>query len=372
MKSPFYLALLSLCIACSPDPAQESSKPEGGYLIFLDEYIVAHELSIDSTWVGGLSGIDNLGDDYAIISDDAARYQDPRYYKASIEINNGLIDSILFKEVIFLTDENGLGYADIKSARNQYVDPEAIRVTGDTIYWGSEGFRMQRHFDPTILVHNLQGKHLRTYATDPKFSTAIKEVGPRHNASFEGLALEPDRKALWVNVEMPLIQDGDVPSAQSGGAPIRISKINVSSGEIEREFGYQLAPLFVVPDSGAFAMNGAVELLWLAEGQVLVLERSYVAGAGNRVRLFRADYGAATDTKAMTSLRNNSIRPARKTLLLDFDDLPVEKIDNIEGLSWGPTLPNGNRTLIFVADNNFSKSQINQFLLLEVLRPLTD
>lgn len=372
MKSPFILALLSLCIACSPDPAQESSKPKGSYLNFLDEYMTAHELYIDSTWVGGLSGIDNLGDEYAIISDDAARYQDPRFYKTNIDINNGKIDSIIFTEVVFLSDENGESYADIRSARTQYVDPEAIRVSNDTLFWGSEGFRNQRHFDPTVLVHDLRGKHLRTYDTDPKFSTSVKEVGPRHNASFEGLALEPGSKSLWISMEAPLLQDGGVPNANDGGAPIRISRINVASGEIDKEFGYQLEPIFTKADSGAFAMNGAVELLWLNEGQILVLERSFVAGAGNRVRLFRADFGAATDTKAMASLRDNPIVLAEKTLLLDFDDLSVEKIDNIEGLCWGPLLANGNRTLLFVADNNFSESQINQFLLLEVLRPLTD
>ncbi|MEQ9301186.1 MAG: esterase-like activity of phytase family protein [Cyclobacteriaceae bacterium] len=372
MNSRYFLAMLSLCIACSPSEVKEPSKPEGDYLGFLDEYIVAHEASLDSTWIGGLSGIDNLGGDFAIISDDAARFQDPRYYKASIDINNARIDTIIFNEVVFLRDENGDGYADIKSAQNLYVDPEAIRVTGDTIYWGSEGFRSQRHFDPLVLMHNLKGDHLHTYDADPKFSTAVKEVGPRHNASFEGLTLAPDGKSLWVSVEAPLMQDGDVPNTESGGAPIRISRINTSSGEIDQEFGYRLEPIFVKPDSGAFAMNGAVELLWLNEDQILVLERSYVAGAGNKVRLFRADYGAATDTKAMASLRGGSLILAEKTLLLDFDDLPVDKIDNVEGLCWGPGLANGNPTLLFVADNNFNKSQINQFLLIEVLRSLTE
>jgi hypothetical protein len=252
------------------------------------------------------------------------------------------------------------------------VDPEAIRVSGDTTYWGSEGFRNKRHFDPLVLMHSLDGEHLRTYDTDTKYSTAVKEVGPRHNASFEGMALEPDSKSLWVNVESPLMQDGDVPNAEDGGAPIRISRINTESGEINFEFGYQLEPIFVKSDSGIFAMNGAVELLWLDEGKMLVLERSYVAGVGNKVRLYRADYATATDTKSMISFTDESVELAKKTLLLDFNELPVEKIDNIEGVCWGPTLANGNRTLIFVADNNFSESQINQFLLVEVLRSLTD
>ncbi len=43
-------------------------------------------------------------------------------------------------------------------------------------------------------------------------------------------------------------------------------------------------------------------------------------------------------------------------------------IDNIEGVTFGPVLPNGHRTLIFVADNNFAAKQKSQFLLFEILR----
>jgi hypothetical protein len=42
------------------------------------------------------------------------------------------------------------------------------------------------------------------------------------------------------------------------------------------------------------------------------------------------------------------------------------KLDNIEGISWGPRLANGNRTLVLVADNNFADNQVTQFLAFEV------
>jgi hypothetical protein len=42
-------------------------------------------------------------------------------------------------------------------------------------------------------------------------------------------------------------------------------------------------------------------------------------------------------------------------------------IDNIEGVTWGPMLANGHRSLIFVTDNNFSESQKTQVLLFEVV-----
>ena len=41
-------------------------------------------------------------------------------------------------------------------------------------------------------------------------------------------------------------------------------------------------------------------------------------------------------------------------------------VDNVEGASFGPVLPNGHRTLILVADNNFEKQEKTQFFLFEI------
>ncbi|RZJ49569.1 MAG: esterase-like activity of phytase family protein, partial [Acidovorax sp.] len=44
------------------------------------------------------------------------------------------------------------------------------------------------------------------------------------------------------------------------------------------------------------------------------------------------------------------------------------KLDNIEAITWGHTLPNGHRTLVLAADNNFTTdTQANQFIVLEVV-----
>ena len=41
--------------------------------------------------------------------------------------------------------------------------------------------------------------------------------------------------------------------------------------------------------------------------------------------------------------------------------------DNIEGVTFGPRLANGHKTLVFVADNNFSPLEKAQLLLFEVI-----
>lgn len=48
-----------------------------------------------------------------------------------------------------------------------------------------------------------------------------------------------------------------------------------------------------------------------------------------------------------------------------MDELGIY-VDNIEGVTFGPLLPNGNKTLLLVADNNFNPIQKSQVLLFEI------
>lgn len=56
-----------------------------------------------------------------------------------------------------------------------------------------------------------------------------------------------------------------------------------------------------------------------------------------------------------------SLTPVSKRLVFAFDDLGIP-IDNIEGVTFGPNLPGGRRTLVIVSDNNFSAGQFTQFI----------
>ena len=47
---------------------------------------------------------------------------------------------------------------------------------------------------------------------------------------------------------------------------------------------------------------------------------------------------------------------------IDLDVLGLT-LDNLEGMTLGPRLPNGDRALIIMSDNNFTPGQVSQFLL---------
>jgi hypothetical protein len=62
------------------------------------------------------------------------------------------------------------------------------------------------------------------------------------------------------------------------------------------------------------------------------------------------------------SLAGLDVQPVQKTLLFDLGSLGIP-LDNVEGMTIGPKLPDGRQSLVLVSDNNFAASQFTQFLL---------
>jgi hypothetical protein len=87
----------------------------------------------------------------------------------------------------------------------------------------------------------------------------------------------------------------------------------------------------------------------------------------NHVRIYAMETQGATDIEAMPALAGATYVPVRKRLLLDLEKIGLAKIDNIEGISWGPRLENGHRSLIMISDDNFNAQQVTQILAFEVL-----
>jgi hypothetical protein len=129
-----------------------------------------------------------------------------------------------------------------------------------------------------------------------------------------------------------------------------------------------VAEVPVPPDQ--FRVNGLVELLPLDNlGTMLALERSFsvgAEGAGNTIWLYEIQTQGATDVSGKFSLLNQTFTPVTKRLILNVEtDLGIEP-DNIEGMAFGPVLPDGRLPLILVSDNNFAGTQTTQFIVLAV------
>jgi hypothetical protein len=202
------------------------------------------------------------------------------------------------------------------------------------------------------------------------FRMSREETGPRDNLTFEGLSFAVDGKTLWASMEAPLYQDGPLASV-SGGAMARISRFT-RSGELLAQYAYPVDAIPAAPGPGKVGDNGVSEILAVNQHALLVLERSAVQDAEgayrNHVRVYEMDTAGASDVRGLASLAGADYRPAAKRLLLDLDTLGI-RLDNLEAISWGHRLANGHDTLMIVSDDNFSKTQVTQFLLFEVIPP---
>jgi hypothetical protein len=166
---------------------------------------------------------------------------------------------------------------------------------------------------------------------------------------------------LFVYYAMSYIQDSM--KAKDGGPTddIRLKENNAGATYTFDLAGKQM------DTAGQPIASDFVPVRAYVEPALLALERSYTMGVGNRVRIYRLDLAGASDVADREGLGDTSFTAVRKTLMLDLAVLGIP-MDNLEGMSWGPLLPNGRRTLILVSDNNFSARQITQLLAFE-MRP---
>jgi len=344
-------------ISCS---SIQKSSTEKVQLKFLDEYILPENIIIDDTTVGGLSGIDYYNDTYYLVCDDP---RNPRYYKAKIDINNSKIATIDIQKAILIKDTT------------HFLDLEAIRYNSATnkIIMTSEG-HINKQKDPLLFNVNSNGEIQNEFKLPKAFKSNSKQK-PRHNGTLEGLSLDIAKKGYWVAMELPLEADGPEPQLVKTNSPIRITYIDAASNQPVRQFAYVLDSISKKP-KGNFAVNGLTDILAYDKDTFFVIERSYSSGLGklgNTVRIFKVSISKATNTLKYNSLKDANYIAATKELVFDFENvrsqLTDNSIDNIEGITFGSTLPNGNRTLILVSDNNFSKfeKQFNQFVLFEIL-----
>ncbi|MBI3883480.1 MAG: esterase-like activity of phytase family protein [Sphingobacteriales bacterium] len=339
----------------------------------IGSYLIPHDLKYSNTTVGGLSGIDYdiQNKQYYIISDDKSNKNPARFYTAKININAKGIDSIYFTGVANILQHDDIIYP---SDKGKAPDPEAIRynpVTGK-LTWCSEGERIVHAKDlillnPSIITMSIDGKYADSFPLPENLFMHATEKGPRQNGVFEGLTFADNYHTLYASIEEPLYEDSPQADTTDNESYIRIIQFDVKSKKNTAQFAYKLDPVAHSPiPKNRYSMNGVSDILSTGNNQLLILERSYSTGRqGCTVKLFIADIAGASNISATPLATNSHFTPASKKLLLNSDDLSIY-IDNIEGITFGPILPNGHKTLICIADNNFNSSQQSQVLLLEI------
>jgi hypothetical protein len=368
----------ALIVSCSVLSACTNNAPARGdfaaqdiSLRFIGEATMPHRMQFQGTTFGGISGIDYdaTRNVYYLLSDDRSDLSAARFYTAKIAITSDAIDAPQLLSAVTLKKPNGDAFGNGAADPKNVPDPESIRYRADTdtLLWTSEGDK-KLLIDPSLREMKLDGTWLRDMPTLAMFQMKSDERGPRDNTVFEGMSLTPDGKVVWVAMEGPLFEDGALPSPDNGGGPIRFTQYDIATAQPLRQIAYlaDANPHRPLPPTGA-SDNGVPEVLMLDAHRMLVLERSFSRGVGNSLRVYLIDTRDGIDTLNLMPLREGNYTAVKKKLVINFDSLNLRKLDNTEGMTFGPRLANGNRTLIFVSDDNFNARQTTQFLAFEII-----
>ena len=376
------IALLSfLTTACSPPQARTAEQRTflDLSLDFLGEYQLP-KMTFKDTVVGGLSALtyDRQHNKFYALCDDRSQFAPARFYTLGLSLKGTdtgeiSIETVDVEDVTFITDENGKTYA------RGSLDPEGIALSPKgTIFISSEGVASQgiapfiREFDRKTGQQQQSLPIPERYLPNDNTKKEQPPRGVQDNLGFESLTFEPGSLAaaggdpfrLFTATESALFQDSLPPGSEQ---KTRIRLMHYLIGNIARpmvvtEHVYLLDP----PPSGATS-NGLTELMTVdTGGHFLSLERTHgLLGAG--AKIYQLAMGAATDTSGIATLKGDisRIEAVKKKLVLDLSTLGIY-LDNLEGMTLGPRLPDGSQTLVLVSDDNFRDTQLTQFLLFRI------
>lgn len=257
-------------------------------------------------------------------------------------------------------------FSSTDQRRSARFDPEGLRISSTGTLLISD------EYGPWIDEFSREGRRLRRFPipapfliahpdADPGEEFALNTSGRRPNHGFEGLALSPDKSRLFAILQAPLLQDSTPvnpahPLDSPTGINCRILELTLATGAM-RQLVYQLDK----------PSRGVSELLAITDNELLVLERD--GGARKSRSLFRINISRATDVSSIPALPPASLPPAivpvSKSRWLDLCDprfaLAATMPEKIEGLTFGPTLADGRRTLIVTSDNDLKLEQPTWF-----------
>jgi hypothetical protein len=236
------------------------------------------------------------------------------------------------------------------------LDLEGIACTHD-------GFVLCSETGPRIFEVDRKGRFRHEVFLPAYVAEAVR------NKSLESLALSPSQRYLFTTSEIALPRDGAA-ATRSAGTRLRLLRLDRAAATwAEHAYATDAAP----QETGDY---GVADVTALSDDEVLILERGFSRGTGNTARIYHV---SLQDRRAMCSGVERLTPDAPvldKHLVVDLASLrrnglpaprapqPHPVLDNYEGLAVGPRLPDGNRSLLLVSDDNGRPEQIARVLVL--------
>jgi hypothetical protein len=195
---------------------------------------------------------------------------------------------------------------------------------------------------------------------------------------MEGLAISPDGGTLFGIMQNALLQDHALTPGTTDRASVntRILALDLASGATH-EYVYVL---------DAFNRGqGVSEILAISDHEFLVVERDNRSNlqtppqAPTRKKIYKIDLAGASDVSGTTlpaGALPPGVVPVAKALFIDLLDpafnLAPIIAEKIEGLAWGPDLPDGRHLLYVMSDNDLNSSIATQIYAFAIDPALLD
>ena len=164
---------------------------------------------------------------------------------------------------------------------------------------------------------------------------------------------------MWTANEQALTIDGPVSTA-AAGTTVRLLKLNVvgNATSAGSQYAYNVEPIHGTSTLGS-PQSGLSDLTLMPDGTLLALERSVAVATPIYLnRIYEINPAGATDVSVApfsAGLLGQSLTPVSKTLLWS-GSIDGSFGQNMEGLTLGPQLANGDWSLIGVVDNGDGNS----------------
>lgn len=279
----------------------------------LGEKIVPYKLAFRGTTVGGLSGIDRnpCTGEYVMISDDRSNLQPARFYTARIGLDGAGVHSVDFTGTHPFLQPDGSPYPCGERRRREGRGPGggAGGPAQLPVLVGA-GRRpagvVEPAGDPAVDPVRQPPRRLPwpTATASTNYEVTLDDRGPRRNKAVEAFTFGDRDRVVTSAVEGPLLQDGPDPTLEHG-ALVRVTQQS-RDGRVLGQFAYPVERIFAEsdPSSPWPPDTGVPSILAFPDdpSRYLVLERSWVAGSGYKIRLYDATTRGATEVQDIDSL----------------------------------------------------------------------
>ncbi len=297
---------------------------------------------------------------------------DTRVQRFSLDVNptTGAISNFQVQQTIKFSNASGAYNGLAPNPTN--VLGNALDPEGFVINPRNGNLLVSDEYGPSLYEFNRSGVLVKTFTTPanlvPRSAANLPNyandtgntLGKRVNRGFEGLAISPDGKFAYAQLQSATLGEGG-----GNGTSSRIVKFDVDSGAAVAQYAYFM--------QGSNQGRGTSALVALGDERFLVLERNNRGVGVPNAELasplksvYQIDLAGASDVSGVV-IGNSSLpaglvaasKGATPFINLAANTLPALGLspEKWEGLAVGPQLADGSYLLLAGTDNDYSVTQ---------------